>query len=96
MTRSRPWRAAGTSRESALPARIAPTHSLPFVAERVVDPDSGIGDLAVPAHRMTQYAETAALVDASGDPRVGALQDVLAELRQAESVEVTEYAATRD
>lgn len=67
-----------------------------FVAERVVDPDSGIGDLAVPAHRMMQYAETAALVDASGDPRVGALQDVLAELRQAESVEVTEYAATRD
>ncbi|WP_374976214.1 hypothetical protein ACEYYH_20990 [Microbacterium trichothecenolyticum] len=66
-----------------------------FVAERVFDPDAGTDEPRLPAHRLTAYAETAALVDASADPRVGALRDVLAELSRADSVEVTEYAATR-
>ena len=66
-----------------------------FVAERVFDPDVGTAEPRLPAHRLNAYAETAALVDASTDPRVDALRDVFAELARAESVEVTEYAATR-
>ncbi|WP_194410009.1 hypothetical protein [Microbacterium cremeum] len=66
-----------------------------FVVERVADTEVGLADAAVPGHRMTAYAETAALVDASTDPRVGNLRDVFDDLGAAESVEVTEYAATR-
>ncbi|MDR7184093.1 hypothetical protein J2X85_001116 [Microbacterium trichothecenolyticum] len=66
-----------------------------FVAERVFDPDVGTDEPTLPAHRLSAYAETAALVDASPDPRVDALRGVFAELARAESVEVTEYAATR-
>jgi hypothetical protein len=66
-----------------------------FVAERVADPDAGPDDARIPAHRLIAYAETAALVDASTDPRVDALRDVFAGLERAEAVEVTEYGATR-
>ncbi|MFF2486927.1 hypothetical protein ACFVSU_11030 [Microbacterium sp. NPDC058062] len=66
-----------------------------FVAERVFDPDVGTDEPRLPAHRLNAYAETAALVDASTDPRIDALRGVFAELARAESVEVTEYAATR-
>ena len=66
-----------------------------FVAERVAHTESGLADADVPAHRMTAYAETAAMVDASSDPRVGELQAVFDQLATAESVQVTEYAATR-
>jgi pimeloyl-ACP methyl ester carboxylesterase len=66
-----------------------------FVAERVAHTEVGVADAAVPGHRMTAYAETAALVDASSDPRVGELRAVLGSLSSAESMEVTEYAATR-
>jgi len=66
-----------------------------FVAEREADPVSGIHDIGVPAHRMTAYAETAALVDASTDPRVGAVRDLFAELGSARSVDVLEFAAAR-
>jgi pimeloyl-ACP methyl ester carboxylesterase len=66
-----------------------------FIVERVADPDVALDDTRLPAHRLTVYAETAALVDASADPRVDGLRGVFDELAQAESVEVTEYAATR-
>ena len=66
-----------------------------FVAERVADPDAAPDDLLVPAHRLGSYAETAAMVDASGDPRVDGLHEVFAGLARAESVAVTEFAATR-
>jgi pimeloyl-ACP methyl ester carboxylesterase len=66
-----------------------------FIAERVFDPEVGTDEPRLPAHRLNAYAETAALVDASSDPRVGALRDVFADLARAESVQVTEYAATR-
>ncbi len=66
-----------------------------FVAERVSDPDADLDDIAMPAHRVTAYTETAALVDASTDPRVDGLRDVFDELATAEAVEVTEYVATR-
>jgi pimeloyl-ACP methyl ester carboxylesterase len=66
-----------------------------FVAERVFDPGSGLGDALLPAHRLTAYAETAALIDASGDPRVAGVQAVFEGLGQARTVDVTEYAAVR-
>ncbi|MDW4574201.1 hypothetical protein R8Z57_15580 [Microbacterium sp. M3] len=66
-----------------------------FVAERVYDPDAGLDDVQVPAHPVSAYAETAALVDASTDPRVDGLRDVFGGLAEAEGVTVTEYAATR-
>lgn len=66
-----------------------------IVVERVYDPAAGAQDVPVPAHRLVNYAETAALIDASADPRVGALRETFAELDAAVSVEATEYAATR-
>ena len=66
-----------------------------FVAERVSDPDPGIDDAQLPAHTLKAYAETAALVDASTDPRIDQMRDVFDELAQADKVKVTEYAATR-
>jgi hypothetical protein len=66
-----------------------------FIVERVADPQVALDDTRLPAHRLTAYADTAALVDGSADPRVDGLRGVFEELAGAESVEVTEYAATR-
>jgi pimeloyl-ACP methyl ester carboxylesterase len=66
-----------------------------FVVEREVDPSAGLHDTRVTSHRLNAYGETAALVDASTDPRVDAVREVFRELSGAVSVEVTEYAATR-
>lgn len=66
-----------------------------FIVETTGAPQSVVPELPGPAHPMAAYAETAAKVDASADPRVGALRDVFGELSSAASVTVTEYAATR-
>ncbi len=66
-----------------------------FIAERVADPVGGVQDLALAAHGIERYAETAAMVDASSDPRAAALRDLWGTLGSAESVTVTEYAASR-
>ncbi|MCW3493015.1 hypothetical protein [Microbacterium sp. SSM24] len=66
-----------------------------FVVEREFDPESGAHDLAVAPHRMAAYAETAALADASGDPRVANVQAVFADLSGAVEVDVVEYAVAR-
>ena len=66
-----------------------------FVAHRVADPDSGLGDMLLPAHDAAAYVATAALLDASSDPRMGAVRELFDELGGAVSVEVTEYAADR-
>jgi pimeloyl-ACP methyl ester carboxylesterase len=66
-----------------------------FTAEREAHAESGPVDATAPAHAMGSYAETAAMVDALTDPRVAAAHDVLAGLREAETVEVTEYTASR-
>ena len=66
-----------------------------FIVEREADPSSGAHDVTLPAHRLSAYAETAALADASGDPRVTALHTTLADLDRAVSVEAVEYAAER-
>ncbi|MEN2738733.1 hypothetical protein ABCS02_13160 [Microbacterium sp. X-17] len=62
-----------------------------FVAERTADPQPSIGDLALGAHQLSAYEETARLVDASADPRVAHLRDVLGELADAPA-EVTTWA----
>lgn len=66
-----------------------------FVVERETDPAAGPQDALLPGHRMTAYAETAALIDASPDPRVGAVRAVLDDLTTAVSVEVMEFGAKR-
>ncbi|GAB2522175.1 hypothetical protein GCM10027064_19600 [Microbacterium petrolearium] len=66
-----------------------------LVVERLFDPSIGSEEYTVPAHRLDAYAETAAMVDASDDPRVGAVREALAALDGAVDVDVTEYSATR-
>ena len=65
------------------------------VVERSADPDAGIDDLTMPAHHMSAYAETAALIDQSGDPRVDGVHDLVDALAEADGVEVFEYTAHR-
>lgn len=66
-----------------------------FVVLREADPASGISDVQLGAHLMPAYLETAALVDASGDPRVATLGEALSGLAGAEEVEVFEFGAER-
>ncbi len=63
-----------------------------FIVERVA---GGASEGILPAHGMASYAQTAALVDASSDPRVDAVRGTLAELGTAVSVEAVEYSAVR-
>ena len=65
------------------------------VVERSADPDAGIDDLTMPAHHMSAYAETAALIDQSDDPRVDGVHDLVDALAEADGVEVFEYTAHR-
>jgi len=66
-----------------------------FVAERTAHPAVTIEDVILPAHHLAAYTETAAMLDASPDPRMGAVRAVFAELGEATSVDVAEYSATR-
>lgn len=65
------------------------------VVERVYDPAVEYDDALLPAHRLTAYVETAALTDASDDPRLAGVQEVFARLGGAASVEVSEFGARR-
>ena len=66
-----------------------------FIAERVADPAIGLRDLELPAHAMGGYTQTAQLLDASSDARMGAVRQLFDELGGAASVEVNEYSAER-
>ncbi|MFG6503733.1 hypothetical protein [Microbacterium sp. P05] len=66
-----------------------------FVVERVADPAVGLGDLHLPAHHLSEYTETAQQIDASTDPRVRALREVFDEWQQVDTVDATDYVATR-
>ncbi|MET0829844.1 MAG: hypothetical protein ABWY26_10010 [Microbacterium sp.] len=66
-----------------------------FIAERTADPAFGLHDMGMPAHDMAGYTRTAELLDASTDPRMGAVRQVFDELGDAASVDVTEYSAER-
>lgn len=68
-----------------------------FVAERHGDPVGGIVDVLNPirAHGLEVYAETAGMLDASTDPRMGAVRGVFAELGDAASVDLAVFGAER-
>lgn len=65
------------------------------VVERVADPPPGMADVALGAHSMDAYADTAALADASGDPRVDDIQERIAAFGGDEPAEVTTYRVRR-
>lgn len=67
-----------------------------FVVERVADPQPRLGDLALGVHHMDAYRETAALIDASDDPRVDAVRVHLAGLVSAGTATAIVYGARRD
>ncbi|SDQ51619.1 hypothetical protein [Microbacterium sp. cf332] len=66
-----------------------------IVVERVADPAPSVTDLALGAHAIDAYGETAALADASGDPRVDDIHERLEEFLGAEPAEVTTYRVRR-
>lgn len=66
-----------------------------IVVERSADPTPALHDLRAEAHHMSAYADTAAMLDASSDPRVDAVRSLFDELAAAQSVTATEYAAER-
>lgn len=65
-----------------------------FVAQRTADPNP-VPDLGLMAHDLGRYEATAALLDASHDPRVDTVRGLFDDLGRAESVTVTEFSATR-
>ncbi len=78
------------------PVRTGSEHS--FIAERAVDPTIGLADLqpvSIAAHDMVHYAETAALIDASRDPQVAGLRELLDDLGSQGPAEVTTFRARR-
>lgn len=66
-----------------------------FIAERTADPAPGLHDWQLPAHGIDGYTRTAEMLDASQDPRMGAVRSVFDELGGAASVDVVEYSAQR-
>lgn len=74
-----------------MPAGSGSPESL--VVERVDHPLAGLRDVLVPAHRLEEYADTAAMLDESDDPRVEPVRDVLQSLGEAVDVQVSEYRA---
>lgn len=67
-----------------------------FTAEREADPAAGLQDLLLAPHQLDAYVETAEQVDASGDPRVAALDELWSELDGAVEITSTEYHAERN
>ncbi|GGM33957.1 hypothetical protein [Microbacterium saperdae] len=67
-----------------------------FTAEREADPAAGLQDLLLAPHQLDAYIETAEQVDASGDPRTAALDELWSELDGAIEITATEYHAERD
>lgn len=66
-----------------------------IVVQRVADPTDGLQDVWIESHHMSSYIETAEMVDASGDVRLGGIRRSLEELATAVGVEATEYRADR-
>lgn len=65
-----------------------------FTAERVATPGPHFGDLAT-VHLVSNYVETAEMLDASPDPRMIAVRENYAELATASSVQTRDYSASR-
>ncbi|QTV80529.1 hypothetical protein [Microbacterium sp. NIBRBAC000506063] len=65
-----------------------------MVVQRVGDPGHGLHDLSLPPHHLERYLDTAGMLDASGDARLGALDQLWTRLTSATAVQATEFAAT--
>ncbi|MFE2772942.1 hypothetical protein [Microbacterium resistens] len=63
------------------------------VVSRIGDPAQGLQDAVLTTHHLSTYAETAALADAAGDPRLTALGERLAALDEAAEILATDYVA---
>ncbi len=66
-----------------------------FVAERMADPLPGLHDVTMPAHALSSYVATGALLDASADPRVRGIDALWDRLGRADAVQATDYGARR-
>lgn len=66
-----------------------------IVVERVADPPPCIADVALGAHSIDAYGDTAALADASDDPRVDDVHERIAAFGGDEPAEVTTYRVRR-
>lgn len=66
-----------------------------FVVQRSYDPLPTPPDIVLASHQLPAYTETAAMIDASTDPRVDALRHLYAHLGTADSVTATVYGAVR-
>lgn len=66
-----------------------------FVATREVPGTLAGGDGFFAPHDLAAYRDSAAMLDASSDPRMDAVRDRLGELAGATSVQVSEYGASR-
>lgn len=66
-----------------------------IIVSREGDPLDTIEDIWVDTHLLHSYIETAEIADASGDPRLEALDEFWDELDEAEVIERTEYHAER-
>lgn len=64
------------------------------VVQRTANASGSLPDAGIASHLMPAYVATAALVDASNDPRIDALRSTLGGLAHATSVEATEYSAS--
>ena len=67
-----------------------------LVVETEYDPAQGVHDIGLPAHRVDAYAETAAEIDLSRDPRLDELDALFAHLGTADEVVSVEYSVTRE
>lgn len=66
-----------------------------IVAERSTPASLPDGEIPMEPHALTRYVETAALLDASADPRLTPARTLIGGLGQAVSVQSTVYGATR-
>ena len=72
-----------------------PSDELIVVSRSVLDSDRHYDSL-VPAHELTRYRETAALLDASEEERITAMREVVSEITRGDAGERIDWTATRD
>lgn len=72
-----------------------PSDELVVVSRSVLDSDRDYDSL-VPAHELTRYRETAALLDASEEERITAMRELVSEVTRGDAGERIDWTATRD
>lgn len=61
------------------------------LVERYRFPDAGVGDLAMRSHNFESYTDTARMMDASNDPRLDEMREILARFDKATSITSRDY-----